>query len=162
LRLTIENRTRVKLPGLAQSTDGAITAQVRNTGNVRLRPVGVVEVSATGDRDVAHALKRARVTLGPIEPRKSANLSLDVPLPKEGRGHVVTVRLLDGRRELEVARTSIDIPERPALAERVRETILGNAMAIVGGLLGLLLVAGAVVALVLWRLRSGGTGSGGT
>jgi hypothetical protein len=141
--------------------DGAITAQVRNTGNVSIRPVGVVEVSAAGDRDVARALKRIRVALDPIEPGRSARLSLDVPLPEEGRGHVVAVRLLDGRRELDVARTSIDIRERPALAERVREAILGNAMAIVGGLLGVLLLAGAVVARVLWRLRSVGMGARG-
>ena len=141
--------------------DGAITAQVRNTGNVPFRPVGVVEVSATGDRDVARVLKRAHVALDPIEPGKSAKLSLKVPLPERARGHVVTVRLLDDRRELDVARTSIDVRERPAIGQRVREAIVGNAMAIVAGLLGLLLLAGVVVARVLWRLRSVSTGVGG-
>ena len=142
--------------------DGAITAQVRNTGNVPFRPVGVVEVSAAGDRDVARVLKRVRVALDPIEPGKSAELSVNVPLPQQARGHLVTLRLLDGRHEIDVARTSIDIREPPALGARVREAILGHAMTIVGGLLALLLLAGAVVARVLWRLRSVGSSARGT
>jgi competence ComEA-like helix-hairpin-helix protein len=123
-----------------------VAGRFRNAGNVAFAPRGVVEVTRLGDD---RPLRRLALRVARAAPGRLGSFSARLALPGAARSYGLTVRLLDGRRELDERTTSIGVVERPPLSRRVQDAIARHAVPLV--VLLVLALVGASAALLLRR-----------
>jgi competence ComEA-like helix-hairpin-helix protein len=133
-------------PTAYRGEDVEIAGRFRNAGNVPFAPRGVVEVTRLGDD---RPLRRVALRVERVAPGRIGSFSAKLALPGAARSYGLTVRLLDGRREVDERTTSIGVVERPPLSRRVQDAITRNAVPLV--VLLVLALVGASAALVLRR-----------
>jgi competence ComEA-like helix-hairpin-helix protein len=133
-------------PTAYRGEDVQIAGRFRNAGNVPFAPRGVVEVTRLGDD---RPLRRVALHVERAAPGKLGSFSVKLALPGAARSYGLTVRLLDGPRELDERTTSIGVVERPPLSRRVQDAITRHAVPLV--VLLVLALVGAAAALLLRR-----------
>lgn len=120
-------------------------AQFRNTGNVAFKPRATVEVQRTGGR-IERPLRSVDADAERVDPNERGEVTADVRLPDRPATYQLTVRLYDGNRELDSASTTVTPTKKPALLERITDSIEEHALAWVLVLVAVLAAAIAGVA----------------
>jgi competence ComEA-like helix-hairpin-helix protein len=133
-------------PTAYRGEDVEIAGRFRNAGNVPFAPRGVIEVMRLGDD---RPLRRVPLRVARAAPGKLGSFSAKLALPGAERSYGLTVRLLDGPRELDERTTSIGVVERPPLSRRVQDAITRHAVPLV--VLLVLALVGASAALLVRR-----------
>ncbi|MCW3047539.1 MAG: competence protein ComEA [Solirubrobacterales bacterium] len=133
-------------PTAYRGEDVEIAGRFRNAGNVAFAPRGVVEITRLGDD---RPLRRVALRVDRAAPGKLGSFSAKLALPGAARSYGLTVRLLDGPRELDERTTSVGVVDRPPLSRRVQDAITRHAVPLV--VLLLLALVGAAAALLLRR-----------
>lgn len=121
-----------------------LNAVYRNSGNVPYGPAGQIQVRplVRGQRRPVALTTTMRVDR--TSPGQRGRMRAEFKLPGSAPAYELTVRLLDGRRELDARTVAVTPTTRPGLPTRVKNFVTGHALALLGGLLALL-VAGSIV-----------------
>lgn len=131
-----------------------VRATFENTGNVDYAPQAVLEARpvARGGRGRVALTEPMRVE--EAAPGEKGKLTASVTLSDEAESYALTVRLLDGKRELDARSVSVTPAEKPPLLERVGDTLTENALPIIAALAALLTLAAIVGIRYVRRLRA--------
>jgi len=159
----VENRgnvyTRANGTLAIRSSSGAVVARAALKGR-RILPGATVELPAVITKPLpagSYALSAAvRGPRRPLEgvalikpmkvdraaPGKRGEMHAELELPGAAPAYELTVRLSDGRRELDARTVAVTPTKRPGLATRAKNFVTDHALVMLGGLL-MVIIAGA-------------------
>ena len=131
-----------------------VKAAFRNTGNVPYAPEAVVEVRPLSGASRAAVARRVPINTKPAEPGKTAELKTELELPGGARSYELTVRLLDGKRELDARSVSVTPTAKPSIGSQAKGWVTENALVLVAALLFALVGGAAAVVRYVRHLKA--------
>jgi hypothetical protein len=132
-----------------------IKAGFRNTGNVPYAPGARVEVRAidANGEALGAPIGSHPLTVASAAPGREGKISGSIAL-SDGKAFQLTLRLMDGDRELDARDARVDVVESPSLASRVHEFLLANALVLLIAASALMLAGAALGIAYVARLKA--------
>ena len=131
-----------------------VEATFENTGNIGYAPDAVLEARPVGPKDRGTVAVKEEMQVEEAAPGEKGKLNASIRLPEDAESFTLTVRLLDGTRELDSRSVSVTPTEKPPLLERIGDSLTENALPIIGILAALLLAASVLGLRYVRRLRA--------
>lgn len=154
LRIQAARLDRFRAPTAYRGHPVEVEAFFRNTGSVPYAPRAEVEVRplVRGQRRPV-ALTEA-MDVERAAPSARGRIHAELKLPGGAQAYALTVRLRDGGRELDARTFAVTPTDRPSLPTRVKNFVTDHALALIGGLLAVLVLALVLGAVYVRRLKA--------
>jgi hypothetical protein len=134
-----------------------VRATFENTGNTDYAPQAVVEARPVKRSGRGPVALTERMQVEEAGPGEQGQLTASITLPEGAESFALTVRVLDGKREIDARSVSITPAEKPPLLERVGDAITENALPIIAALAALIALAAILGIGYVRRLRAAAT-----
>jgi hypothetical protein len=131
-----------------------IEATYENTGNVEYAPKAVIEVRPVSRAGRGELMREEAMQVEEVNPGDKGRLTASITLPEDSSSFTLTVRLLDGSRELDARSVSVTPTQQPALLERIGDALTANALPIMAVLAALLAAIATLTIRYVRRLRA--------
>jgi hypothetical protein len=147
--------TRLDSPAAIADRPVELRGSFLNTGNVRYAPAARLEVRAVDAGGTVSSVPVASRFLkaDAAAPGREGAITGSLTLP-EGRAFQLTLRLLAAGRELGVQSVRVEVRDPPALTDRLSDLLRRNAIVLLAGAFGLLLLGATLTLRYVARLKA--------